>query len=125
MDRVKITMEYIFRASPTIVYKFLTTPDCLIRWFCEEVHIQGTTYSFFWSGAEEQAEVIESEEDIFIRFQWEDSEDDEFFEYQLARSPVTGETILTITDYADEDEVGDQRQLWDSQMKQMQKEMGG
>jgi len=26
MERVKIELEFIFRASPTILYKFLTTP---------------------------------------------------------------------------------------------------
>ena len=58
MERVKFTVEHIFRASPTILYKFFTTPACLLRWFCDEVDIQDTTFTFSWDGAEEVAEII-------------------------------------------------------------------
>lgn len=126
MERVKFTMEFLFRASPTILYKFLTTPSCLIRWFCDEVDIQGDVFTFVWSGAEEVAEVIEDIEDELIRFRWEEADDEEeYLEFKISKSPVTGETILEITDYCDEDEVNDQMQLWESQIKELRKETGG
>ena len=125
MERVKIEMEYIFRASPTILYKFFTAPDCLVRWFCDEVDIQGEIYTFMWSGAEEIAEVIEDVEEEYIKFHWEESDDDEYLEFRMSRSPVTGETILVITDFCDDDEVEDQKQLWESQIKELRKETGG
>jgi len=43
----------------------------------------------------------------------------------MRKSPVTGETVLEITDYCDEDEVNDIRQLWEAQMKQLKQETGG
>jgi uncharacterized protein YndB with AHSA1/START domain len=126
MERESINLEFLFRASPTILYKFLTTPDCLIRWFCDEVDIQGDTYTFVWDGAEEIAELIDDIEDERIRFKWEDAEDEEeYLEFRMSRSPVTGETILEITDYCDDDEVEDQRALWENQMKQLRIETGG
>ena len=65
-------------------------------------------------------------EDELLKFQWEDAEDtEEFLEFRISTSPVTGETILEITDFCDEDEVEDQRQYWDSQMSQLKKETGG
>jgi len=126
MDRVKIEMEFIFRASPTILYKFLTTPSNLIRWFCDEVDISGETYTFVWEGSEEVATMIDDIEDERIRFKWEDADDEEeFLEFRMMRSPVTGETILEITDYCDDDEVSDQKQLWESQIKMLRQEAGG
>jgi uncharacterized protein YndB with AHSA1/START domain len=127
MDRVKFELEYLFRASPNILYKFITTPACLVRWFCDEVDITpGGKYTFFWSGSEEVAEVLDSESDEYIRFQWEDAEDDdEYLEFRMTRSPVTGETILLITDFVDEDEVDDQKQLWEEQIKHLRSETGG
>jgi uncharacterized protein YndB with AHSA1/START domain len=125
MKRVKFDLEFIFRASPTILYKFITTPSCLIRWFCDEVDIQGETFTFEWSGAEEIAEMIDDIEDERVRFHWEDSDDEEYLEFRFSRSPVTGETILEITDYCDEDEVDDQKQLWESQIKVLRQETGG
>ncbi len=125
MKRVKFDLEFIFRASPTILYKFITTPSCLIRWFCDEVDIQGDIYTFSWSGADEVAEMIDDIEDERVRFHWEDADDDEYLEFRFTRSPVTGETIFEITDYSDEDEVEDQKQLWESQIKVLRQETGG
>ena len=125
MERVKINLEYIFRASPSILYQFFTTPSCLIRWFCDEVDISDNVYTFSWSGSEEVAEVIDEIENELIRFQWEDAEDEEFLEFHISKSPVTSETILILVDFCDEDEVSDQTQYWDSLMDKLRKETGG
>ncbi|MFT5167423.1 MAG: hypothetical protein ACI8P3_002661 [Saprospiraceae bacterium] len=125
MKRVSISLEFLFRASPTILYKFVTTPSCLIRWFCDEVDITGETYTFIWNGSEETAEMIDDIEDERVRFKWEETVDNEFLEFKFSRSPVTGETILEIIDFCDEDETDDQRQLWESQIKGLRQETGG
>ncbi|MEN0006347.1 MAG: START-like domain-containing protein [Bacteroidota bacterium] len=125
MERVSIELEFIFRASPTILYKFFTTPDCLIRWFCDEVDIQDNAYTFVWDGSEEVALLIEDIEDERVRFEWEDAEEGEYLDFSVSRSPVTGETILIITDYCDADETEDQTALWNSQIKTLRTETGG
>ena len=126
MERVKFTQEFIFRASPAIIYQFLTTPACLTRWFCDEVDIQDDVYTFAWSGSEEEARLIEDVEPNLLRFVWDDAEsDEEFLEFDIQVSPVTSETIMNITDFCDEDEVDDQIALWTSQMNRMRAEMGG
>lgn len=126
MDRVKFTNEYIFRASPAILYQFLTTPACLIRWFCDEVDINDNVFSFFWSGSEEAAELILDIEEEMLRFKWEEADDDaEYLEFKIMKSPVTAETILEITDYCDDDELEDQKALWDSQVAKLKRETGG
>lgn len=126
MKRVSFKMEFLFRASPPILYQFFTTPNCLIRWFCDEVDITGEVYTFTWEGADEIAELAEDKENERIRFKWEDADsDDEYLEFKFEKSPVTNETILILTDFCDDDEIDDQRQLWESQMKQLKQETGG
>ncbi len=126
MKRVQVNLEFIFRASPTILYRFLTTPSTLIRWFCDEVDITADVYTFVWEGSEEVANLIDDIEDERLRFKWEDADDpDEYLEYRMSKSPVTGETVLEIIDFCDEDEVSDTRQLWTAQMKQLKQETGG
>jgi len=126
MKRVQVNLEFIFRASPTILYRFLTTPSTLIRWFCDEVDITGDVFTFVWEGSEEVAILIDDIEDERLRFKWEDADDEEeYLEFRMTKSPVTGETILEITDYCDEDEVKDTQQLWEAQMKQLKQETGG
>ncbi len=126
MERVQFSMEFLFKASPTILYKFLTTPSCLIRWFCDEVDIQGDVFTFTWSGADEIAEVITDVEDELLRFRWDEAEDEEeYLEFKISRSPITEQTILEITDFCDADEIDDQKQLWENQVARLQKATGG
>lgn len=125
MKRVKFDMEFIFRASPAILYNFLTTPACLVRWFCDGVDIQDETYTFNWDGADEVAEMIDDIQEERVRFEWEDGEEGEYLEFRMYKSDVTNETILEITDFCDDDEVDSQRDLWETQMKQLRTECGG
>jgi len=125
MSRVQIKMEFIFRASPAILYSFLTTPSTLIRWFCDEVDIQDDVYTFSWDGAEEVAELIDDIEEERLRFRWEENDDDEFLEFKMYKSDVTNETILEIVDWCDDDEVDEQKDLWETQIKNLRIECGG
>lgn len=127
MKRVQINLEFIFRASPTILYRFLTTPATLIRWFCDEVDISADgVYTFVWEGSEEVATLTEDIEDERLRFKWEDAEDEEeYLEFRMSKSDITSTTILEITDYCDEDEVKDTSELWIAQIKQLKQEIGG
>lgn len=125
MARTKITCEFLLRASPAIVYQFLSDAACLIRWFCDYVEIEDEVYTFFWSGQAEQAELIEDIEDDRLRFVWVEAESpSEYLEFRITTSPVTDETILTITDFCDHDEVDDQKLFWDAQIKKMTHVMG-
>lgn len=125
MRRVSFDCEFIFKASPAILYKFLTAPDCLVRWFCDGVDITGEVYTFDWEGAEEVAEMIDDIEEERIRFEWEDGEDGEYLEFRMYKSDVTNETILELTDYCDDDEVDEQKDLWAKQMSQLRIVCGG
>ena len=127
MEPVKFTFEYLFRASPAILYKFLSTPDCLIRWFCDEADVTGSQFVFTWDGNEEIAILIDKKENEMLRFKWEDAEtDDEYLEYSMSISEMTRETILLVTGFCeDESEIEDQRQLWETQIKRLRQATGG
>ena len=123
--RVSYDMEFLFRASPTILYRFLTDPACLIRWFCDGVDKEGDIFSFNWEGEIEVAELIDDIEEERLRFRWQDGEEEEYFEFRMYKSDVTDETVMEITDFCDDDEVDDQKELWASQMEALRKETGG
>lgn len=124
MKRVPFRLEFILRTSPNIIYKFLTTPSCLIRWFCDRVEIDGDQYSYFWEDEEEVAYLIDDIEEELLRFQWEDAVGEEYLIFKMYVSDVTRETIFEIHDYCDEDEVEDRTMLWESQVDAMKKAMG-
>ncbi|MBK8349874.1 MAG: activator of HSP90 ATPase 1 family protein [Saprospiraceae bacterium] len=126
MKRVRIDLEYIFRASPTIIYNFMTTPACLVRWYCDEVDITNDVYTFYWSGSSEIAYLLDDIEDERVRFEWEDADDPaEYLEFRMYKSDITNETVLEITDFCDADEVQEVKDLWSSLMVELRKECGG
>jgi len=126
MDRTSIEMEFIFKASPAMLYNFLTSPEGLVRWFCDAVDISNDLYDFYWEGAKESAELIDDIEEERLKFHWIDADEEgEYFEFSMFKSPITNETILKIVDFCDTDEVDDQRELWSSQIGELQKAIGG
>ena len=126
MRREKIDLEFIFKASPAIVYQFLTQPACLVRWFCDAVDINSEVYTFSWNGAAEDAEMVDDIEEERIRFKWLDADDeDEYLEFRMYKSDVTYETILEVTDFCDADDVPSTKDLWRTQIEQLKTECGG
>jgi uncharacterized protein YndB with AHSA1/START domain len=126
MARVKIDLEYIFRASPAIIYTFVTSSECLIRWYCDEVDIHKDVYTFDWEGSTEVATMVDDIEEERVRYIKHDApEPDEYLEFRMYRSDVTNETILEVTEFCDDDEVGEIKDLWNSLMAELRKECGG
>jgi uncharacterized protein YndB with AHSA1/START domain len=119
------TLEYPVRCSPTILYEFLSTSSGLQEWFADKVDDQDEVFTFSWNGSEDTAEVLEKEEDKYIRFHWSHAPKDEYFEFRIEKSEVSNQTILIIKDFADKKEIKDQSQLWNHQVKDLFHRLGG
>jgi uncharacterized protein YndB with AHSA1/START domain len=122
--RVSYTCEYVIKSSPTILFEFVTTPSGLVQWFADRADINGEEITFNWKGSEESAAILEWVEDERVRYRWEWHEDDEFFQFRIYKNDITMDTVLEVTDFAEEKEVNDQRRLWDSQIKSLMKAIG-
>jgi len=118
------TLEYPVRCSATILYDFLSNPSGLQEWFADKVDEKEGVYTFTWDGSEETAEVLDKEEEKFIRFHWLHAPKDEFFELSIEKSEVTNQTILVIKDFADKKEIKDQTMLWSYQVKDLFHRLG-
>ena len=117
--KVQYELEYPVRCSPSILYEFLSTPAGLQEWFADKVDFRDNVFSFSWNGSTEEAEVLEQEEEEFIRLRWLHAPNGEFFEFRIQISEVTNETILVVKDFAEKKEIADQSQLWDYQVKDL------
>lgn len=118
------TLEYPVRCSPTILYEFLSTANGLQEWFAEKVDQKENNFSFSWNNATDEAERVSFSENEYVRYRWDYYDDDEYFEFRIAQSPVTNETILQISDFADKTEIKDQQRLWDSQVNELKHRIG-
>ncbi len=124
MAKQLYTLEFPVRCSPVILYDFLATPAGLQEWFADRVDERDNVFSFTWNGTIEKAEVLEKEEDKFIRFHWLHAPKEEYFEFKIEKSEVTNQTILVIKDFAEKKEIKDQSRLWDYQVKELFHRLG-
>ncbi len=121
-DKEQITLEYIVKSSPAILYNRLSTPSGLSEWFADNVNNKKGIYSFFWDGSEEQAKMIGKKQDEYIKFRWladEEEGNDYFFEFRIVVDPLTKEVALNITDFVEPDEVEEATALWDTQVEDL------
>ena len=117
-------LEFPVRCSPGILYEFLSSPAGLQEWFADKVDDRDNVFSFTWNGSVEKAEVLEKEQDKFIRFHWLHAPKEEYFEFKIEKSEVTNQTILVIKDFAEKKELKDQSMLWDYQVKELFHRLG-
>ena len=124
MAKQLYTLEFPVRCSPVILYEFLASPAGLQEWFADKVDDRDNVFSFTLNGTIERAEVLEKEQDKFIRFHWLHAPKEEFFEFKIEKSEVTNQTILVIKDFAEKKEIKDQSRLWDYQVKELFHRLG-
>lgn len=124
MARKKFTLEYIIRSSPAILFEFLDQPSNLAQWFSDYCDSQGDIFIFGWNGAYQRARQLESIEEEFVKYHWEDSPKDEFFSFRVYKSEISNETILEVTDFAEQKEIKEQSFLWDKQIEDLKHAIG-
>ena len=124
MAKQLYTLEFPVRCSPVILYDFLASPAGLQEWFADRVDDRDNIFSFTWNGTIEKAEVMEKEQDKFIRFHWLHAPKEEFFEFKIEKSEVTNQTILVIKDFAEKKEIKDQSMVWNYQVKELFHRLG-
>jgi uncharacterized protein YndB with AHSA1/START domain len=122
-DKIKINLEYIINCSPKVLYNRLSTASGLTEWFADDVRVRGKQYTFIWDDSEQIAEMTLHKENKLVRFSWIE-EEDTFFEFKIVRDELTNDVSLLITDFADEDEVGEVEGLWNSQISELKHVLG-
>ncbi len=119
----KIILEYPINSSPKVLYARLSTPGGLSEWFADDVNLKGNIFSFIWEGTEQQAEVIQKKENKYIRFKWLD-DPDSYFEFRVSIDELTKDVALVITDFAEDDEIDDTTELWNTQVAELKHIIG-
>ena len=127
MDKIKFELEFPLRASPKMLFPFLSTPSGLSEGFCDDVNSRTDLFTFFWDGSEEQARLLKKQSDKMVRFRWlNDEEDglDTYFEFRIEVDALTNDTSIIVTDFAEADEVDESKLLWESQIHELQHTIG-
>ncbi len=126
MSKKKYIVEYDLKSvPPSLLWIYIGTRNGLADWFADDVRGEEKQFIFYWNKSSQEALMLSSRVGSHIRFHWLDDEDPHgFFELRITTSELTGSTMLTVTDFADADEMEDSRGLWDYQIESLRRKLG-
>jgi uncharacterized protein YndB with AHSA1/START domain len=129
MEKEKFQVEYPINSSKGVLYNCMSTPSGLSEWFCDDVNIKKDVHTFIWDGSEEVARLVTKKKDEYVKFKWLESEEDDndgtYFELRIRIDEMTGERAIIVTDFAEEDDIEDARELWVAQLDRLRRVLGG
>ena len=106
-EKVQYEVEIPVKASPHMLFPYLSTPSGLSEWFADE---------------ERSAKRLAKKTDKFIRFRWEEDEEEGlnyFFEFKIIVDELTQDASLIVIDHSEPDEVEEDKRLWESQVHEL------
>lgn len=126
MKKEAYKLEYIFpKVSIPRMWRRISTELGLKAWIMGEVSINAKRQvSFVWEDGEHmtaQMEVVVPERKV--RYHWTSGATG-YFELEISPSELTGDKLLTITDFAEPQDLDSSRELWDIQVQKLRSIMG-
>ncbi|MEZ4901856.1 MAG: START-like domain-containing protein [Spirosomataceae bacterium] len=129
MLKFKYSNEYELRASPKMLFPYISTASGLSQWFCEKVNNKPDhNFDFVWDKESHIAEQTSMRLNKSVKFEFintsEDNRDNNYVEFKIDVSDLSGATYLRITDYSaitDEDELHD---FWEGLINNLKEIVG-
>ena len=130
MGKQKIDIEYpLAIKSPALIWEQISSAHGLERWFADHVNEEDGMFTFTWGEPwteqdVREAHVLESATNDHIRLKWDEEDDDTYFEMRIAKSDLTHQLTLLITDFAEDDDVDGLKILWESMLDRLHRASG-
>ena len=124
-EKIQIQLEYSVNCSPKVLFNRLSTASGLTEWFADDVRVKGNLFTFIWGDTRQSAEKKLHRENKMVRFEWVGEDADEsYFEFIINQDDLTNDVSITIVDFAEEDEIKETSNLWDSQISKLKHLLG-
>ncbi len=126
-EKTKYELEFVVQSSPQLLYQYISTPSGLSEWFADNVNSRGELFTFIWDDSEEDAKLLSRKSGERIKFRWvEDEEDgnDYFFEMRIQVDEITKDVSLMVTDYSEDDEMDENKMLWENMISNLKHVLG-
>ena len=118
----KFSLVFPVNISPKVLFKLISTLEGLSRWYADRVIIRNGTFVFEWEGSVQTATLVESKENEYVRFCWaDDFHKGHEMEFRISHEPVSGETALVISDYAEVDDLKVSQLWWTNQIDRLKR----
>ncbi|MDZ7897883.1 MAG: START-like domain-containing protein [Arcicella sp.] len=118
MSKHKFTAEFELRASPKVLFPYLSQASGLQQWFAEKVILKdSTTFDFFWDGENHVAKLSQLRFQKSAKFDFipanPEEKDHNYLEFKLDVSDLTGSTYLKVIDYSSNTDDDELNELWE------------
>ncbi|MBG6130806.1 uncharacterized protein YndB with AHSA1/START domain [Aquimarina sp. EL_43] len=126
-EKTKYELEFVVQSSPQLLYQYISTPSGLSEWFADNVNSRGELFTFIWDDSEEDAKLLSKKSGERVKFRWVEDEDDGndyFFEMRIQVDEITKDVSLMVTDYSEEDEMDENKMLWDNMIGNLKHVLG-
>jgi len=130
MEKHKFVTEYELRASPKMLFPYISTASGLSQWFAARVNtMPEQRFDFQWDNESHIARQVSMRQNKGVRFEFldtaaDESEDNNYIDFRVDQSELTQSTYLRITDYSgtsDDEELVD---LWDGLIDKLKEIVG-
>ncbi|PQA59796.1 START-like domain-containing protein [Siphonobacter curvatus] len=129
MTKHKFVTEYELRASPKMLFPYVSTASGLQQWFANKVNVGSNQSMIFeWDGENHPAKIVSMRQNKSIKYDFTpdaNEEEHNYMEFRLDQSDLTNSTFLKITDYSDNTDEEDLRALWDGLIDTLREVVGG
>lgn len=126
-EKIKYEIEFPITVSPQLLYQYISTSSGLSEWFADNVNSRGEVFTFIWDSESQKAKISTKKSSEKVRFRWldeDDSDSDYYFEFRIQEDELTKDVSLVVTDFAEEDEIEEAKQLWETQIGDLKQVLG-
>jgi hypothetical protein len=119
------SIEYVFKAKAELLYSYISIPFNLSVWFADKVEIENEILHFYWKDSKESVKLFKQAFKKKVVFHWIERPGEEYLTFTIDTDELTQSTILTITDWDDEDQMEQAKMMWNVAIDKLKKLLGG
>ncbi|MBO0930552.1 START-like domain-containing protein [Fibrella aquatilis] len=129
MEKFKFTTEYELRASPKVLFPYISSASGLSQWFAAKVNTMPEhKYDFIWDDESHPARQTSLRQNKSVRFEFlntgDNGHDTNYVDFRLDVSELTQATYLKITDYSTNTDEDDLQDMWDGMIHKLKEIVG-
>jgi len=128
MEKYKFIAEYELRASPKVLFPYISTASGLSQWFATKVSVRPDhTYDFYWDNESHLAKQVSVRQNKSVRFDFlngADSADHNYIDFRVDVSELTQSTFLRVTDYSSVGDADELKSLWSGLIEKLKEIVG-
>ncbi|MFD1139606.1 START-like domain-containing protein [Larkinella insperata] len=129
MEKYKFVAEYELRASPKVLFPYISTASGLSQWFANKVNVRpDQQYDFFWDNESHLARQVSIRQNKSVRFEFLNgtgtADEHNYIDFRVDVSELTQSTFLRIIDYSSNTDADELKSLWNSLIEKLKEIVG-